>query len=326
MSPKVKQSKLLVYIASTVAITLWGMSYIWTDKIIAQDIPIFYFVFVRILLAGIILFLFNTAYGRIKRIQKQDLPKFLLLAFFEPFIYFLCETFGLKLTGSPTLSAMVIATIPIFSIGAGILFFKEKVNAVNIGGILLSLVGIVMVAMAKGEPGQHFIWGIILLLTAVISEVGHASITKSLAGIYSSQIIVMYQFLIGSVYLLPLFLWKGLDEFDYKVYFSGDVWYPLICLAILCSSLAFSLWVSSIKSLGVAKSSIFSALIPVAAAIIAWILGHEMLDSRQWAGIAISTVGVVLSQYTTRRNKPEQTDRVSAQASGQYGHGQDRQI
>ena len=297
MSPKVKQSKLLVYIASIFAITLWGMSYIWTDKIIAQGIPIFYFVFVRILLAGIILFLFNTAYGRIKRIQKQDLPKFLLLAFFEPFIYFLCETFGLKLTGSPTLSAMVIATIPIFSIAAGILLFKEKVNTVNISGILLSLVGIVMVAMAKGELGQNFIWGIVLLLIAVISEVGHASITKSLAGIYSSQIIVMYQFLIGSIYLLPLFLWKGLDGFDYEVYFSGDVWYPLICLAVLCSSLAFSLWVSTIKSLGVAKSSIFSALIPVAAAIIAWILGHEILNSRQWAGIAISTIGVVLSQY-----------------------------
>ena len=310
MSPKVKQSKLLVYIASIFAIMLWGMSYIWTDKIIAQNIPIFYFVFVRILLAGVILFLFNTAYGRIKRIQKQDLPKFLLLAFFEPFIYFLCETFGLKLTGSPTLSAMVIATIPIFSIAAGILFFKEKVNAVNISGILLSLVGIVMVAMAKGELGQNFIWGIVLLLIAVISEVGHASITKSLAGIYSSQIIVMYQFLIGSVYLLPLFLWKGLDGFDYEVYFSGDVWYPRICLAVLCSSLAFSLWVSTIKSLGVAKSSIFSALIPVAAAIIAWILGHEMLNSRQWTGIAISTLGVVLSQYTSRKKKDRPNGKV----------------
>ena len=305
MSPKVKQSKLLIYIASTVAITLWGMSYIWTDKIIAQGIPIFYFVFVRILLAGIILFLFNTAYGRIKRIQKQDWPKFLLLAFFEPFIYFLCETFGLKLTGSPTISAMVIATIPIFSIGAGILFFKEKVSAVNITGILLSLVGIVMVAMSKGELGQNFVWGIILLLIAVISEVGHASITKSLAGIYSSQIIVMYQFLIGSVYLLPLFLWKGLDDFDPEVYLSADVWYPLICLAVLCSSLAFSLWVSTIKSLGVAKSSIFSALIPVAAAIIAWILGHEILNSRQWVGIVISTLGVVMSQYSAKKKIEE---------------------
>lgn len=298
MSPKVQPSKLLIYIASIFAITLWGMSYIWTDKLIALGIPVFYFVFVRIFLAGIVLFLFNTAYGRIKRIQKQDIPKFLLLAFFEPLIYFICETFGLKLTGSPTLSAMVIATIPIFSIFAGIVFFKEKVNSVNIIGILFSLAGIVMVAMAKGDVGENFIWGIVLLLIAVISEVGHASITKSLAGNYSSQIIVMYQFLIGSVYLLPLFLWKGLDGFSVETHLTPEVWYPIICLAILCSSLAFSLWVSTIKNLGVAKSSIFSALIPVAAALIAWVLGHEMLNSRQWAGIAISTVGVVMSQYS----------------------------
>ena len=301
MSPKVQPSKILIYIASTFAITLWGMSYIWTDKLIALNIPIFYFVFVRILLAGVILFLFNTAYTRIKRIQRQDLPKFLLLAFFEPFIYFICETYGLKMTGSPTLSALVIATIPIFSIGAGILFFKEKINFVNIIGILFSLVGIVMVAMAKGELGENFMWGVVLLLIAVIAEVGHASITKSLSGNYSSQIIVMYQFLIGSVYLFPLFLWKGIGDFNMETYFSPEVWYPIICLAVLCSSLAFSLWVSTIKSLGVAKSSIFSALIPVAAAIIAWILGHELLNQRQWIGIGISTLGVILSQYTIKK-------------------------
>lgn len=301
MAPKVHPSKLLTYIASIFAITLWGMSYIWTDKLIAQNIPIFYFVFVRILLAGLILFLFNTAYGRIKRIQRQDLGKFMLLAFFEPFIYFICETYGLKVTGSPTLSAMVIATIPIFSIGAGILFFKEKINFINIIGIIFSLVGIVMVAMAKGELGEHFIWGIVLLLVAVIAEVGHASLTKSLAGNYPSQIIVMYQFLIGSIYLLPLFLWKGLDGFNAEVYLSTEVWFPLICLAVLCSSLAFSLWVSTIKNLGVAKSSIFSALIPVAAAIIAWVLGHEFLNSRQWIGIIVSTAGVILSQYTIKK-------------------------
>lgn len=298
MSPKVQPSKLLTYVASSFAIILWGMSYIWTDKLIALNIPIFYFVFVRILLAGLILFLFNTAYARIKRIQRQDLGKFLLLAFFEPFIYFICETYGLKETGSPTISALIIATIPIFSIAAGRIFFKEKVTAFNIVGVVLSLVGIVLVAMAHGELGKNFILGIMLLVIAVIAEVGHASITKSLSGNYSSQIIVMYQFLIGSIYLLPLFIWKGLDGFNMQVYFSAEVWYPLICLAVLCSSLAFSLWVSTIKNLGVAKSSIFSALIPVAAALIAWLLGHELMNTRQWIGIAISTVGVIMSQYT----------------------------
>ena len=303
MAPKVQPSKTLIYVASMFAIILWGMSYIWTDQLIEQDIPIFYFVFVRIFMAGLVLFLFNTAYARIKRIQRQDLGKFFLLAFFEPFIYFICETFGLKLTGSPTLSAMVVATIPLFSIGAGILFFREKINAINIVGILLSLVGIVLVAMAKGELGTHFIWGVVLLVIAVIAEVGHASITKSLSGNYPSQTIVMYQFLIGSIYLFPLFLWKGLDSFDIEVYFDGDVWYPIICLAILCSSLAFSLWVSTIKNLGVAKSSIFSALIPVAAALIAWAIGHEMLNDRQWVGIGISTLGVILSQYTRKKDQ-----------------------
>ena len=300
MSPKVQPSKTLIYISSAFAIILWGMSYIWTDKLLELGIPVFYFVFVRILIAGLVLFLLNAAYGRIKRIQRQDMKKFLLLAMFEPFIYFVCETYGVELT-SPTISAMIIATIPIFSIAAGRIFFKERITGINIAGVVLSLVGIIMVIMKGDIAGKDLVWGIILLLIAVIAEVGHASITKSLSGNYSSQIIVMYQFLIGSVYLLPLFLWKGLDGFNAVVYFSGDVWYPIICLAILCSSLAFSLWVSTIKTLGVAKSSIFSALIPVVTAIIAWVLGTEM-STLQWGGIAISTFGVILSQYSPKQS------------------------
>ena len=295
-----KNSKFLIYTVSLFAIILWGISYIWTNQLIALDIPVTYFVFVRILFAGLDLFLLNAASGRIAKIKRRDIPKFLLLAFFEPFIYFICESYGVKETGSPTLSAMIIATIPIFSVGAGVIFFKEKINAVNISGILMCLLGIVLVVMSKGELGKHFIFGIILLLIAVLSEVGHASVTKSLSGNYSSQIIVMYQFLIGSVYLLPLFIFKGLDGFSAR-YMSADVWYPIICLSVLCSSLAFSLWVSTIKSLGVAKSSIFSALIPVVAALVSWILGHEILNLRQFTGIVISAIGVVLSQYTKRK-------------------------
>ena len=295
-------SKLLVYLVSVFAIILWGISYIWTDILIKLDIPVFYFVFVRILLAGIILFLFNAASGRVTRIHRKDLPKFLLLALFEPFIYFLCESYGLKETGSPTLSAMIIATIPLFSIVAGRLFFNERINIVNIAGIVLSLSGICLVVMSKDQIGENVVIGIILLVIAVLSEVGHASVTKSLSRNYCSQVIVMYQFLIGSVYLLPLFITKGLDNFSMR-YLSAEVLYPIFCLAFLCSSLAFSLWVSTIKSLGVAKSSIFSALIPVVAAIVAWILGHESLNVRQAIGILLSTVGVILSQYTFRKDR-----------------------
>jgi len=298
-----KQNKALIYLAPALAVLFWGMSYIWADSLIGNGIPVFYFVFVRILFAGIIMLLLNLVTSGLQPIRRKDIPKFFLVSFCEPFIYFICETYGIKATGSPTLSALIIATIPIFSIGAGIIFFKEKITRLNCIGMLMSLVGIVLVAMSKGELGENFIWGIILLFIAVLSEVGHASLTRSLVDSYSSQNIVMYQFLIGSLYLLPLFLWKGLGSFDASVYLSIDVWIPILCLAILCSSVAFTLWVSTIKSLGVAKSSIFSALIPVVSALIAWVIGREMLTARQWTGIAIAVLGVILSQYVSKETR-----------------------
>ena len=51
-----------------------------------------------------------------------------------------------------------------------------------------------------------------------------------------------------------------------------------------------------------ARSSIFSALIPVVAAVVAWILGQESLNVRQMAGILISVAGVILSQRAVRKN------------------------
>lgn len=294
--------KAYLYLVSILAITLWGISYIWTDKLIHLDIPVFYFVFVRILLAGVCLLLLNIATGQMQRIHRKDLPKFLLLALFEPFVYFLAESYGIKLTGSPTLSSMVIATIPIFSVAAGFLFFRERINLVNMIGILMAIGGICLVVMSRGKVGPNFIWGIILLLIAVISEVGHASVTKSLSGNYSSQVIVMYQFLIGSVYLLPLFITKGLENFEPR-YLEPEVWTPVICLAILCSSLAFSLWVNTIKHLGVARSSIFAALIPVTSALSSWALGYEFLTMRQWSGVLVSAIGVILSQYCMKQQK-----------------------
>ena len=298
-----KQNKALIYLAPALAVLFWGMSYIWADSLISNGIPVFYFVFIRILFSGVIMLLLNLVTSGLQPIRRKDIPKFFLVSFCEPFIYFISETYGIKATGSPTLSALIIATIPIFSIGAGIIFFKEKITRLNCIGMLMSLVGIVLVAMSKGELGENFIWGIILLFIAVLSEVGHASLTRSLVDSYSSQNIVMYQFLIGSLYLLPLFLWKGLGSFDASVYLSIDVWIPILCLAILCSSVAFTLWVSTIKSLGVAKSSIFSALIPVVSALIAWVIGREVLTARQWTGIAIAVVGVILSQYVSNETR-----------------------
>lgn len=293
---KGEKSKLVIYAYSALAVILWGLSYIWSNKLIEQDIPVEYFVFVRVLFAGGILLVLNLATGVDVKINRKDLPKFLLLALCEPFIYFICETYGIGLTESPTYSAMIIATTPIFALFAGIIFFREKLSATNVIGFIVCLAGISLVTLSKSAVGDRFTLGVILLAIAVFAEVGQACCTKWLAGDYDPRVITMYQFLIGSVYLSPLFFTKGLNHFNPETYLVWSVWEPILMLAILCSCLCFTLWVSSIKHLGVAKSAVLQALIPIVTAVAGIILGSEILTGIQWLGIAVASLGVILSQ------------------------------
>ena len=272
---------------------------------IALGIPIFYFVPLRVLLADLILVLFNLLTGQFKLVEIRDLWKFALLSLFEPLVYFLCETYGIKETGSPTISAMIVASVSVFSVVAGMVFFRERVSLLNRVGIAVTFLGIILVLLSRAECGTpgNFAFGIVLLAIAVLAEVGHATMTKHLSSTYRPQVIVMYQFLVGAVYMLPLFLVEGLENYEPR-FTSWEVFRPILCLALLCSSLAFSLWAMTIKRLGVAKSSVFLAMMCVATALVAEVIGRERLCLVQWIGIGVAVVGIVLSQYTVCRRSP----------------------
>lgn len=293
-------NKVTVYLAAMGTVVLWGMSYIWSDRLLDLHIPVEFFVPIRILLAGILLWGLNKIMGYDMRIRRRDWGKFFLLALCEPFIYFVAETYGIKLTESPTITALVIATNPIFAALVGIFLFREKIDWLNILGIFVTLGGLLLVTWARTSTGPYFILGIIILFIAVISEVSHISLTKVLSDGYAPSVIVMYQFLFGAVMFLPLFFTLGVKDFDASLYLSWDVLYPTLALAVLCSATAFSLWAFAIKHLGVARSSIFLAVVPLATALLSVLFGDERLCLTQWLGLAVAMVGLLLTQKASK--------------------------
>ena len=309
---KLNPKNILVYALSILVIAIWGMSLIWTDKLFALSIPPEFILPLRTLIAGLLLLAFNLVTRQSMRIHsRKDLRLFFAISLFEPLLYFLAEAYGLKMTESPTISALILALNPVFALFAGVAIFREKVNWVNIVGLVLTITGLAFVVLKHDSIGDHFLIGIIVLLVASMSEVAYATLTKRLstgssarsegtdrAGkSYSASVIVMWQFLIGCIYLIPLFLTRGIRDFNAEVYLSWEVVRPLLCLAFLCSCLCFSLWAICIKHLGVAKSGNFIATTPVFTALCAWILGMEILSVKQWVGIGIALVGLILTQY-----------------------------
>ena len=91
----------------------WGMSFIWTSRLLISFAPITV-IFIRLLLSSAFLFGLMALTGHSFRIRREDILLLAGSAVFNPFLYFLGENFGVKYT-SPTVSSVIIATIPLFS-------------------------------------------------------------------------------------------------------------------------------------------------------------------------------------------------------------------
>ena len=135
-----------------------------------------------------------------------------MLAFFEPFLYFLGESFGLTYVSSTT-GSVLIATIPVFATIGAWLLFGERLSNLNYAGIVLSFIGVLMFILNPDGSLSFNIKGILLMLLAVLSAVGYNLTLRHLAGNYHPLIIVHIQNIIGLALFLPLFLIFDLSGF-----------------------------------------------------------------------------------------------------------------
>ncbi len=283
------------YLAATVAIILWGFSFVWTNSLLLNDIPVFTYLFIRLAIAGSLLLVLSKSIGKLQKVSTKDLLWMGLMAFCEPFIYFLGETYGMLATGSATIAAVIIATIPVFCLVVEKVIWGVPFNIYKVVGILLTLPGIIMVVFQDGAISVEHAYGIALLFMAVCASIGYSMVVKRLTDKYNTITITTYQFVFGALFFLPFFLLYGTEGVTAEL-FKWENLLPLLSLATLCSCLCFGLWIYSIGNLGITRTNIFSALIPAISAIGAFALGQENLSGLRIAGIAIVIAGVILAQ------------------------------
>ena len=138
----------MIYFLLVVAMIFWSFSFIWYKEVYLNFSPLTV-VFLRLIISSSLLFLFTASIKKLQKIKRKDIKLFLLAAFFEPFIYFLGEAFGMKLISS-TLAAIIVATIPLFTPIAAAYFYSERLSKINLSGLILSVAGVCMVVFEKG--------------------------------------------------------------------------------------------------------------------------------------------------------------------------------
>ena len=295
-----KHRDLLPMGAALLAMIFWSFSFVWV-KVAYQAYGPLTVVLLRLVISVVLLFSFMFLIRRLQFIAKKDIGIFVLLAFFEPFLYFMGESFGLLYVSS-TVAAVIVATIPLLAPISAFYFFKERLNMMNVIGLVISFMGVCLVILNDDLSFSASPIGVMLEVLAVIAAIAYSTVLRKLAFRYNTFTIISYQNLFGIIMFLPF--WLVFESRDFIVTpFHKEAFTSIILLSVFASSLAFIFFTYSVRNIGINRSNTFINLIPVFVAIFAWFVLGDKLSAQGTVGIAIVIAGLFLAQIPFRRKK-----------------------
>ena len=232
-------------------------------------------------------------------LRGKPVRDILLLALFQPILYFLCESYGIVFT-SASFAGTIIAVIPIAGVVADVVIMHSPISPKQIICAVLSAAGVAVTTIGA-EGMRSSALGLLLLMGAVVSGALFYVFSKRSGGHYNPLEQTYVMFAMGSLVYVIFAAVQCRGEFPRLVgeAFSEPMFLiGVLYLAVLSSVAAFILLNYGTVRVTVSEASIFANLTTVISIIAGVVFLHESFTLFQAAGAAI----IVASVYAASRN------------------------
>ena len=304
--------KIVPYLSVVAAMLIWAGAGIAVKEALVVFSPLTLIV-LRFTLAVLLMLCIGLVFRKnevvgLQKVDRKDLPLFLLGGLFQPFLYFIFETYTYQSFASPTIAEALLSTQPVMAPLFALVLLRERVTRNNIIGIVLSTVGMLMLLLVGADDfALGSSWGVLLAVLTVSMSVSYSVVLRKIPAKYSPLSIVFY---VQSFALLLFYLvWGGEALYSGGVELcssgvglcSGGVeWWKscaaVVYLAVLASVAAFVLFCYTVREIGVTRANVFNNVRPVFTAILMWLIFDEVLPVWKLVGIVVIIVGLFVSQ------------------------------
>lgn len=277
-------------------------------KSIVAFIPVPLFALLRFVIALAVLWpLLRRA--KMRRVKPGEWLNLFLQALFGTFGFTLLMLGGVHRT-SAVAAGVITSTIPAVVALFSWLFLRERPDARAFASIALAITGIAVINLvhAGGSGGSGAggsLAGNLMVLGAVCCESLYVILSRRLTQTLPPLDICAYTHLFGFLLMLPVGL-PGALSFDFTSVPAG-IWWLALWYGLSASVFSFCLWMMGIRHVPGSIAGVFTAVLPVAAAI----YGIAFLDERPTPahGVALACVvaGIALASLKTKRLPPVAT-------------------
>jgi drug/metabolite transporter (DMT)-like permease len=172
-----------------------------------------------------------------------------------------------------------------------ILFFKEKVSAGKLLALILALSGTVLViGLQIGGSPVGIAWGLGAAMIYSLYIVTGATVLRGTEPLTASMVIMA-----GAAFSLAMMTFvQGI-----QLPRTAPGWIWVICIGVLCTAIAISLFFGGMKVIGAVDASLVSTFEPVTTVILAFALLEEGIGALQIVGM-----GLILGAATLLALRP----------------------
>lgn len=280
-----------------VTVFVWGNTFP-TAKYVLGVLPPEVFAATRYLLAAFTLMAILIWREGLRLPQRRDLLPLLGFGFLGITLMQLIWSTALSLT-TASKGSILIATSPIWALVFNSVRGQRLTTAAWIG-VLLSFAGVFLVinnSLTSLTVGGGHIIGDLLFLSVGFFWALYSVLSPPYLARLGTLYVSGWSMLFGALLLTPFIFW-GWTDTPWQAMQMGH-WASFLYTAILAGALGYLFWYEGISRLGIARSVIYSYLIPVFAMISAIAFLGEHVSLAQLTGAAIVIAGLVLTRWAT---------------------------
>lgn len=283
--------------------SIFGFSFLFSKIALELTIPSVMLAvrFTVAFLALNLVVLFGKLIGKLKfSLRGKPLKYVLLLALFQPGIYFVAESYGIKLTSS-AFAGTIIAVIPIAGILCDVFLMHAKVGKKQIFCSLGSVLGVIITTLGAQDM-KSSVLGVLLLLISVTAGALFYVFSKKSGEHFNALERTYMMFAMGTVLYVTFALIEcrgSYTELIISALSTPAFWGCIVYLSIVSSVMAFLLLNYGSSYVSVSEASIFANLATVISIAAGVIFVNETFTLWQMIGAII----IVGSVYISSANK-----------------------
>ncbi|QGZ55046.1 DMT family transporter [Paraburkholderia acidiphila] len=243
--------------------------------------------------------------SKMQQVKRGEWINLFLQALFGTFGFTLLMLGGVHRT-SAVAAGVITSTIPAVVALFSWLFLRERPDARALASIVLAIAGIAVINLAhvggSGDSGASSFVGNLMVLGAVCCESLYVILSRRLTQTLAPLDICAYTHLFGLLLMLPVGL-PGALSFDFSGVPAG-IWWLALWYGLSASVFSFCLWMMGIRHVPGSIAGVFTAVLPVAAAVYGIVFLGERPTPAHGIALACVVAGIGLASLKLKRLPP----------------------